>query len=87
MTRTKASFTLSLFLAALMGCHANAPQTPAVQQSPKSTDATPPPQGCAAITDPALAEDCRFRAEVEAKRKKSKASPVVKHSPGTIQQP
>ncbi|WP_035353031.1 hypothetical protein [Edaphobacter aggregans] len=86
MTRTKVSFTLSLFLAALMGCHSNAPQTPTVE-SPKSTNAAPTPQGCAAITDPALAEDCRFRAEVEAKRKKSKASPVVTHAPGTIQQP
>lgn len=86
MTRTKASFTLSLSLVALMGCHSNAQPTPAVE-SPKSTNAAPTPQGCAAISDPALAEDCSFKAAVEAERKKSKANPVVTHAPGTIKQP
>ena len=90
MTRTKAPFALSLILTALMGCHSNAPSKPLPRLCPlQPTNEHPDPtnQDCAAITDPALAEDCRFRKEVEAAKKKHNSNPVVKHSPGSIQQP
>ena len=92
-TKTNAFIMLPILLAGLIGCHGNAPAVPAVQNpssaSPSSTKTSvqPTPQGCDAISDPAAAEDCRFRAEVLKKRAKSNASPVVKHAPGTIQQP
>ncbi len=90
--KSTVSIVLPLLLAALMGCHSDAPKSPAVQvpesQSPASANTPPPkPQGCEAITDPAAAEDCRFRAEVLKKRQKSNASPVVKHAPSSIKQP
>ncbi len=84
--KTKVSFALPFLLTALMGCRSDAPKSPVVQ-TPTSATTQPKPQGCDAISDPAAAEDCRFRAEVLKKRQKSNASPVVKHSPGTIQQP
>jgi len=85
-TKTKVSFALSFLLTALMGCHSDALKSPAVQ-TPATATTQPKPQGCDAISDPAAAEDCRFRAEVLKKRQKSNASPVVKHAPSTIQQP
>lgn len=89
MTRTRLHFALSLILTALMGCHSDAPKAPAAIVSPQPTNALPDPtnQDCAAISDAALAEDCRFRKEVEAAKKKHNSNPVVKHSPGSIQQP
>ena len=84
MTKTAVLLTLSSSLSFLAGCHKDTPNT-----TPASITQTtaPTPQDCAAIADPAQAEDCRFRAEVLKKRQASKAAPVVKHAPGTIQQP
>jgi hypothetical protein len=93
MTRNKVPFALSLLLTVLMGCHSDAPKAPAAQPdatvSPRPTNANPDPsnQDCAAISDAALAEDCRFRKEVQAAKKKHNSDPAVKHSPGSIQQP
>lgn len=89
MYRTAVAIALLLFSTALVGCHTDTPKaSPApITQKPASATTAPSPQDCAALTDPAQAEDCRFRAEVLRKRKESKATPVVKHSPGTIQQP
>ena len=86
MTNTKIFVALPLLLAALTGCHSDAAKSP-TEPAPSSATTQTTPQGCDAIADPAAAEDCRFRAEVLKKRQKSNASPVVKHSPGTIQQP
>ena len=89
MTKPAALLTLSLSLSFLAGCHKDTPNTtPApITQTPASPTTASTPQDCAAIADPAQAEDCRFRAEVLKKRQASKAAPVVKHAPGTIQQP
>jgi hypothetical protein len=85
-TKTKVAFALPLLLSAFMGCNSAAPKSQTVQ-TPTSANTPPKPQDCAAISDPAAAEDCRFRAEVQKKRQKSNASPVVKHAPSSIQQP
>lgn len=91
IAKSRVSIVLPFLLAALLGCHSDAPKSPAVQipasESPASANTPPKPQNCDAITDPAAAEDCRFRAEVLKKRQKSNASPVVKHAPSSIQQP
>ena len=91
IARPNAFIVLPFLLTALMGCHSAAPTTPAAQtpanSTPASTNTQPKAQGCDAISDPAAAEDCRFRAEVLKKRQKSNASPVVTHAPGTIKQP
>jgi PBP1b-binding outer membrane lipoprotein LpoB len=87
MTKTAALLTLSFALSFLAGCHQDTPTPASVTQTPASPTTAPTPQDCAAIADPAQAEDCRFRAEVLKKRQASKAAPVVKHAPETIQQP
>lgn len=89
MNRITAPIALLLFSSALAGCHNDTPKTtPApITQTPARPTTPPTAQDCAAIADPAQAEDCRFRAEVLKKRQASKAAPVVKHAPGTIQQP
>jgi hypothetical protein len=85
-TKTKVFFSLPFLLTILVGCHSDTPKSPTVQ-TPSSVKTQPKPEGCDTISDPVAAEDCRFRAEVLKKREKSNASPVVKHAPGTIQQP
>jgi hypothetical protein len=85
------SVTLSLCF--LAGCHSNAPTTaapqPQTQSTEKPTNANPDPNNrdCAAIKDPAQAEDCRFWKGVAAAKKRHNSDNVVKHSPGSIQQP
>lgn len=91
IAKTRLTIVLLLLLMALSGCHSGPPQIP-VMQAPVG-ESTPigntqlHPQGCDAISDPAAAEDCRFRAEVLKKRQKSSATPLVKHAPSSIQQP
>ena len=89
--KTRVFIVLPFLLTALSGCHSDTQKIPALQapvsESPASVNQQPKPQGCDAISDPAAAEDCRFRAEVLKKREKSNASPVVKHAPSSIQQP
>jgi uncharacterized lipoprotein YajG len=88
-----ALLSLSLSLSFLTGCQANAPTAPVTE--PKATTSQPRTnehpdptnKDCAAISDPAKAEDCRLWKSVEAARKKHNSDNVVKHSPGSIQQP
>ena len=93
MTHKKAPLALSLLLTIMAGCHSNTPKQaipqPSANTTPQPTNAAPDPnnQDCAAISDPTLAEDCRFRKQVQAAKKKHNSDPVVKHSPGSIQQP
>jgi hypothetical protein len=86
-------FIATLSLCFLAGCHSDAPTSPVAQPQPQSTEkrtnANPDPnnQDCAAIKDPAQAENCRFWKGVAAAKKKHNSDNVVKHSPGSIQQP
>ncbi len=85
--------SVSLSLSFLMGCHASKPTAPGTE--PKATTSPQPTNGnldptnkdCNAIQDPALAEDCRLWKRVAEAKKKSNSTNVVKHSPGSIQQP
>jgi outer membrane murein-binding lipoprotein Lpp len=83
----------ALLLCILAGCHSEAPTTPAaqdhIQSTAKPTNGNPDPndRDCTAIKDPAQAEDCRFWKGVAAAKKKHNSDNVVKHSPGSIQQP
>jgi hypothetical protein len=95
MTKAAALLTLSFSLALLAGCRQNSP-TPAPitepkanvsPQQPKGSDQDPTKLDCKAISDPAAAEDCRFRKEVAADKKKHNSNYVVKHSSGSIKQP
>jgi hypothetical protein len=76
-----------------MGCHADAPKTtaadPKASTSLEPTNDNPDPtnKDCAAISDPAKAEDCRLWKGVAEAKKKHNSNNVVKHSPGSIQQP
>ncbi len=93
MNRPKAPFALALLLPALIGCNANTPKpavaTPDANVSAHPTNENPDPNNkdCAAIKDPALAEDCRLWKGVAAAKKKHNSDPAVKHTPGSIQQP
>lgn len=93
MWRTAALLSFSLSLALLTGCHADTPTAPAtdpkLSTSPPPTNNNPDPtnRDCAAISDPAQAEDCRLWKSVAAAKKKHNSDNVVKHSPGSIQQP
>ena len=94
MTRTAALLTLSFSLFAFAGCHQAAPTPapitePKASTTPQPTNANPDPNNrdCAAIKDPAQAEDCRFWKGVAAAKKKHNSDNAVKHSPGSIQQP
>ncbi len=93
MQKTTALLSLSLSLSFLMGCHQDTPKAPVtdpkVSTTPQPTNEHPDPnnQDCAAIKDPAQAENCRLWKSVEAARKKHNSDNVVKHSPGSIQQP
>jgi uncharacterized lipoprotein YajG len=80
-------------IAMLTGCQ-SAPQHPttapiqtSAPQQQKSVTADPSQLDCKAISDPAQAEDCRFRKEVDADKKKHNSNYVVKHDPGSIKQP
>lgn len=59
----------------------------ATAQPATNENADPNDKDCVAIKDPALAEDCRIRKGIAAARKKHNSDPVVRHSPGSIQQP
>lgn len=87
--------TLSLLagIAMLTGCQ-SAPQHPttapiqtSAPQQQKSVTTDPAQLDCRVISDPAAAEDCRFRKEVAADKKKHNSNYVVKHEPGSIKQP
>jgi hypothetical protein len=93
MTKTKAPIALSLLLTVFLGCHLNTPSAPATTPDAKGsvqpTNENPDPanKDCAAIKDPAQAEDCRLWKGVAAAKKKHNSDPAVKHTPGSIQQP
>ncbi len=92
MTKTTISFALSLSLTVLIGCHSDTPATPAAQPAKVSvqpTNENPDPNNrdCAAIKDPAQAEDCRLWKGVATAKKKHNSDPAVRHSPGSIKQP
>ncbi len=77
------------------GCKTGSPTQPTANQQPAQSSSAPvqaptsSPQvdNCDAISDPVLAEDCRFDKKVAAAKKKHNSTNVVKHSPGSIQQP
>ncbi len=93
MRRTTARLSISLALCFIVGCHGDAPKAsvadPKASKSPPPTNANPDPtnKDCAAISDPAQAEDCRLWKSVAEARRKHNSDNVVKHSPGSIQQP
>lgn len=84
MKTSTALLSLCLSLPLLAGCHTEAPKAETIQPTNGKAD---PSGDCAAIKDPAQAEHCRFLQEVEADKKKHNSNNVVKHSPGSIQQP
>ena len=83
--------SVSLSLSLLTGCRT--PQVPSTNPSasittqPAKATTDPALKDCEAISDPAQAEDCRLWKGVAQAKKKSHANNVVKHSPGSIQQP
>ena len=91
MKTATAILSVSLSLSLLTGCRT--PQVPATNPNastnPQPAKATTDPalKDCEAISDPAQAEDCRLWKGVAQAKKKSHANNVVKHSPGSIQQP
>ncbi len=86
-----ASVVLLTVLGSLTGCKRTQPKagaTPQVNVSPQiGSDQDPTKLNCDGISDPAAAEDCRFRKEVAEDKKKHNSNYVVKHSPGSIKQP
>lgn len=85
------SLILLTAIGTLTGCKGTQPQ-PAPNangspQQPKASDQDPTKLDCKSISDPAAAEDCRFRKEVAEDKKKHSSNYVVKHSPGSIKQP
>ncbi len=87
------SLILLTAIGTLTGCKGTQPQpVPAPNanvspQQPKASDQDPTKLDCKSISDPAAAEDCRFRKEVAEDKKKHSSNYVVKHSPGSIKQP
>ena len=83
------SFSMTL----LAGCEANTPKVsspePKATTSQPATNEHPDPtnKDCAAISDPAKAEDCRLWKGIAAAKKKHNSDPAVNHSPGSIKQP
>ena len=91
MKTATATLSISLSLSLLMGCRttqvpATNPNASTTIQPTKATN-DPALKDCEAISDPAQAEDCRLWKGVAQAKKKSHANNVVKHSPGSIQQP
>ena len=91
MKQIMAAF-LCFAMVTLDGCRTDTPKTATPEPQP-SQQAKPSQQqqqavtDCDAIKDPGQAEDCRFLQKVEAAKKRNKSDNVVKHSPGSIQQP
>ena len=89
MRSTSPAVLIALLI--LTGCKAtpdaNHPQVITPTQPKAAGAADPTKTGCAAISDPVLAEDCRFRKQVADERKKNNTDNVVKHNPGSIAQP
>ena len=85
--------SLSLALCFVAGCHTDQPKAKAVdpkagttlQPTNEKLDAAS--RDCAAISDPAQAEDCRLWKRVAEAKRKHNSNNVVKHNPGSIQQP
>ncbi len=84
-TTTTALLSLCLSLPLLAGCRTEAPKAETIQ--PTNVKADPNSRDCEAIKDPAQAEDCRMWKGIAAAKKKHNSDNVVKHSPGSIQQP
>ena len=95
MNKTKSLMLLSAECITLAGCKSAVPTQPTAAPQPTQTTTTPAKPAanapklddCDAILDPVQAEDCRFDKKVAAAKKKHNSSNVVKHSPGSIQQP
>ncbi len=93
MKTATAILSIFLSLSLLAGCRSS--QVPATNPNPNPSTTTQPAKAttdpalkdCEAISDPAQAEDCRLWKGVAQAKKKSHANNVVKHSPGSIQQP
>ncbi len=87
----RTSLILLTVLGTLTGCKTTPPTavTPQtnVSPQPKGSDQDATKLNCDGISDPAAAEDCRFRKEVAEDKKKHNSNYVVKHSPGSIKQP
>ena len=92
MNKTTNLMLLFTVCAILAGCKSTQP-TAAPQPAQSTTTPTQPQantpkvDSCDAIADPVMAEDCRFDKKVAAAKKKHNSNNVVKHSPGSIQQP
>lgn len=91
MNTTARLVLFSALCVSMAGCKSSVPTQPAGVTQPATTVTPPvantPKNDCEAISDPVLAEDCRFTKKVEAEKKRHNVNPVVKHSPGAIQQP
>ena len=92
MNKTTKLTLLSAVYVILTGCKSGTPTTtpqPAQSTTIPAKPAVTAPQldSCDAIPDPVQAEDCRFDKKVAAAKKKHNSNNVVKHSPGSIQQP
>ena len=85
--------SLSLALCLVAGCHTDQPKATAtnpkagttLQPTNEKLDAAS--RDCAAISDPAQAEDCQLWKRVAEAKRKHNSNNVVKHNPGSIQQP
>lgn len=95
MNKTKNLMLLSAVCVILAGCKSGVSTQPTAAPQPARNTATPAQPAanvpklddCDAIPDPVQAEDCRFDKKVAAAKKKHNSNNVVKHSPGSIQQP
>lgn len=95
MNKTTNLMLLSTVCVIFAGCKSGVPTQPSSAPQPAQSTTTPAQphasapkaDNCDAISDPVLAEDCRFDKKVAADKKKHNSNNVVKHSPGSIQQP
>ena len=93
MKKTSVPLSTALLLSLLAGCHADSTKAPilepkaATSQHPTNQDPDPSNEDCAAIKDAAQAENCRLWKGIAAAKKKHNSDPVVKHKPGSLQQP
>ena len=93
MLKTTILLSLSLSICLVAGCHTDPPKATAadpkagttLQPTNQPLDAAS--RDCAAISDPAQAEDCRLWKRVAEAKRKHNSTNVVKHNPGSIQQP